>query len=156
MTSIFINKSPYLRDQRNFPEDIKLLVKVIEKAYIDTANAVNARTIGLFPINRAAVTGESYYIRQNQRQQTFRQVFTFITTTAIPHGLKLDQIDYFTNNFGQFTDGTNWYGLISGSNVALAGQISFYIDPVNINFLVGAGAPALTKGLLVLQWMSNP
>jgi hypothetical protein len=156
MTSIFINKSPYLRVQRKFPEEISVLIRELDKAYIDTANAVNARTIGLFPINRAAVTGESYYIRQNQRQQTFRQVFTFITTNPIPHGLNLDQLDYFTNNFGQFTDGTNWYGLISASNVAIAGQISFYVDPTNINFLVGAGAPVLTKGLLVLQWMSNP
>jgi len=149
-----LNQVPNLRTSRQFPQDSKQLSIELEKAYIDIANAVNNRTIGLYGSNRPSGTGNSYFISKNQRQQEIRQVYTFTTTTAIPHGLNLDHIDYFTNCFGSFTDGTNWYGLIYGSNVAIAGQISFFVGPTNITFLVGAGAPALTRGIIVLQWIS--
>lgn len=157
MASNIVNQSPFLATSRQFPQEPDLLTIEIDKAYIDIANIVNARTIGLFPSTRPAITGESYFVFQNKKQQTLRQVYTFTSTAAIPHGIKFfKDISYFTNNFGQYTDGTNWYGLIPGTSVAIAGQISFYVDPVNINFLVGAGAPALTKGLIVLTWMVNP
>ena len=111
--------------------------------------------IGIFPINDPAITGESWFIT-SQRQQTIRKVYTFTTTAAIPHRISnYTGIAYFTRMWGQFTDGTNWYGLISGSNVAIAGQISFFVDPTNINFLTGAGAPALTKGIIILEWMAQ-
>ena len=84
-------------------------------------------------------------------------MYTFTTTAAMTHTLNsiYTSIPYFTRMWGQYTDGTNWYGLIAGSNVAIAGQVSFYVSPTNINFLVGAGAPTVTKGILVLEWMSN-
>lgn len=158
MSSNIINQKPYLRTSRDFPEDDPRQLSVeLSKAYIDIANIVNARTIGLFPVNRPAVTGESWFIRKNQRQQSLRQVYTFTSTAApIPHGLQFVEIDYFLHCFGSFTDGTNWYGLNFSSNVAIAGQVTFYVSPTNIVFLVGAGAPALTKGEIVLQWLSNP
>lgn len=149
-----VNNVAYLRSARKFPEDLPQLTVEINKAYVDIANAVNNRTISIFPANRPAITGESWFLT-NQRQQTLRQVYSFTTTTSIPHGITLSQIDRFTRTFGEFTDGTNWYGLIPGSNVAIAGQISFYIDPTNIVFLTGAGAPALTKGAIVLEWLSS-
>ena len=154
MTSSTSPQVPFLRTSRQFPEDITELSVALTKAYIDIATAVNLRTIAIFPVNRGVTTGENYYIRQNQRQQSLRQVFTFTNTNPIPHGLTLDQVDYFTSNFGQYTDGTNWYGLISATSVVIPGQITFWIDPTNINFVVGAGAPALTKGILVLTWLS--
>ena len=116
---------------------------------------MNNRIIGVFPTLRPAVTGESYFITKNKRQQSLRQVYTFTSTAPIPHNITFTEIDGFTLNFGQYTDGTNWYGLIPGSNVAIAGQISFYISPTQIIFLVGAGAPAVTSGRLVLTWLSN-
>jgi hypothetical protein len=151
----FANQVPFLRTSREFPEEIHQLAVEINKSYIDTSNAVNNRIISLFPSNVPAITGESWFIT-NQRQQTLRKMFTFTTTAALAHGIQnFTTIAYFTRMWGQFTDGTNWYGLIAGSNIAIAGQISFYVDPTNINFLVGAGAPALTKGILVLEWMSQ-
>lgn len=155
MTNI-ANGSPYLRTSREFPEDIDQLVVELSKAYIDTANNVNNRTIGLFPVNRPAIGGEAWYITANQKQQNLRQVYTFTTTANIAHGLNFTGIDRFVRNFGEYTDGTNWYGLIHGSNVAIAGQISFYVTPTNIVFLVGAGAPAVTRGQVVLEWISFP
>jgi len=39
---------------------------------------------------------------------------------------------------------------------AIAGQISFYVDPTNIVILAGVGAPTITSGLIILEWLSQP
>ena len=151
-----ITNSSYLRTTRDFPIMAKELSVELNKAYVDIANTINARTIGIFTVNRSAVTGEQYFINNNQKQQGLRQVYNFTATGNIPHGLNLDTITNFTNCFGSFTDGTNDYGVIFGSNTAIAGQISFYITANNIVVLAGAGAPAITSGIIVLQWISEP
>ncbi len=154
MSSNVVNQVSYLRTSRSFPKDINELTEELNKSYIDTANSVNTRTIGIYPTNRPAITGETFFIQNNQKQQGLRQVYTFTTTVPIPHGIIFTQIDQFSRCYGEYTDGTNWYGLVSGSSVAIAGQISFYLTPTNITFLVGAGAPAVTRGLVTLEWIS--
>lgn len=162
MTANITNQVAYLRTSREFPEDIKKLTLEVSKAYIDTSNAVNARTIGIFPVNRSAITGESWFLIGNHRQQGIRQVYTFTTTADINIGFKISSISQFTRLDGTYTDGTAWYGLIPGTSVAVAGQILFYVT-VNgasttsdvIKFVVGAGAPALTSGKIVLEWIAD-
>jgi len=153
MAANIVNQVAFLRTSRNFPQEIDELALELSKSYLDTAMAVNDRTIGIFPANKPAITGESWF-PTNRKQQSFRRIFTFTTTANIAHNLTFNQLDYISLGRGQFTDGTNWYGLIFGSNVAIAGQISFYLDPTNIVFSVGAGAPALTKGIIILEWLS--
>lgn len=157
-----INSGPYLRTSRQFPADINQLALEVNKSYVDVANNVNNRTISLFPTGRPAQTGENWFLFKNQRQQGFRQVYTFSTTADINIGFKISSISEFTKPSGEFLSGTDWLGLIHGSTVAIAGQISFYIA-VNgasttsdvIKFLIGAGAPALTKGKIILEWISE-
>lgn len=149
-----VNQTPYIITSRNFPEDIKPLCIELSRTYIDIANAVNNRIISIFPQTRPAITGENWFIN-NQRQQTIRQVYAFTSTASIPHGITLSNISRFTSCYGMWTDGTNWYGLICGSNVAIPGQTSFYIDPTNIVFVVDVASPILTSGIIVLQWMSD-
>lgn len=151
-----MNQVAYLRTSRQFPPELEGLTVEVDKAYIDTANAINNRIISIFPTTRPAINGESWFITQNQKQQGFRQVYTFTTTANIAHGIDVTRISRFVRNWGEYTDGTNWYGLIHGSNVAIPGQITFYVSPTNIVFLVGAGAPALTSGIIVLEWISMP
>lgn len=155
MSANIANQVSYLRTSREFPTDeVEQLSIELSKAYIDIANSINSRTIGIFSINKASVTGESWYLT-SQRQQSFRQVYTFTSTASIPHGLNLSQIDRFTSTYGNYTDGTNWYGLIAGTNVAIAGQILFYITPTQIVFIDNAPQP-LTKGNIVLTWLAFP
>lgn len=157
MTTTNLQNSPYLPRQRNFPNDSPEALGVeLDKAYIDIANRVNERTIGLYGVNLPVVTGDRWYLQGQPRvRQTLRQVYQFTTAAAIPHGINFSQITGFSNLYGQFTDGTNWYGLIAGSNVAIAGQRSFYLTPTNITLLAGAGAPALTQGFIILEWLST-
>jgi hypothetical protein len=151
-----VNQMPFLPTTREFPTEINSLTIEINRSYINIANAVNNRTIGLFPTNRPAVTGESWFLVKNQRQQTLRQLYTFTTTTPIAHTISIEDPNQFTRCFGSYTDGTNSYGLIFGTTVAIAGQITFYVTSTQIVFVLGAGAPALTNGKIVLEWLSQP
>ena len=134
--------------------DAQALSVEIDRSYVDIANAVNNRTIGLFPVNKPIATGEYWYMSgSNVRQQTVRQVFYFTSTTSITHNIMNIIPGQFTKCLGSYTDGTNTYGLIFGTNVAVVGQILFYITSTQIVFVVGAGAPSLTSGTIVLEWL---
>lgn len=157
-----INQVAYLRTSREFPEDLHQLTVEVNKTYIDIANAVNERIIAIFPTNRPAITGGSWFLSKNQRQQSFRQVYIFTSTADINIGFKLSSIAEPSDFYGQYLSGTSWFGLIPATTVAIPGQITFYLA-VNgasttsdvIKFVVGAGAPALTRGKIVLEWLSN-
>ena len=155
MTFDVTNKVPYLKTSRIYSENIKQLIQEINVSYVDISGAVNDRTIGLFPINKPAIGGENWYIEGQRRQQNLRQVYPFTAAGNVQHNLNLDSVSYFTKCQGSFTDGTNWYGAIYGSNTAIAGQISFYITSTNIVVLSGAGAPTITDGLIVLEWITH-
>ena len=91
---------------------------------------------------------------QANRQRSLRQVYAFTSTTSITHNIPFAELTSFKTAYGTYTDNTNWYGCIFASNVAIAGQITFYITPTHIVFASGAGAPTLTSGLIVLEWIS--
>ena len=148
---------PYLRAYRTFPaDDINSLSLEASKGYIDTALAVNARTIGIFSPNVSAITGESWFITQNRPQQGSRRIYTFTSTANIAHGLTLTEIERFVRIQGTYTDGTNWYSITPTSSTAIAGQVGIYVTSSNIVFTLGAGAPTPTSGTIVLEWLSFP
>lgn len=156
------NQVAFLRTSRLFPEDLRQLCVESNKSYVDIANAVNARTIGLYPVNVAAITGNSYFLT-NQRQQSLREVYVFgIGITTINLGFKLSNIAQFVQMFGIYTDGTSTYGLIPASSVSIAGQISFYVT-INIasttsdviKIVIDGSAPTLQSGTIILEWISQ-
>src|SRR5438445_11029204 len=150
MSANIVNQIAYLRTTREFPEEIHQLCVEANKAYVDTANAINSRIIGIFSTNKPSITGESWFIT-NQRQQSLRQVFTFSSTSSITHNINVTDPSQFINCYGSYTDGTNTYGLFFASSILIVGQITFYVTKTQIVFLVGAGAPALTSGKINLQ-----
>jgi len=156
MTSNVINKVPYLRTSREFPEEVKELAYHVNTSYVDIANAINNRTISLFPTTKPAITGENWYLQQNRKQQGFRQVYPFTTTSNIPHNIDIPNIDAFVRMYGCYTDGTNWYGLLATTTTGIAGQWSFYLSNTDIVFVNGGGTPTVTKGTIVLEWLSLP
>jgi hypothetical protein len=157
MSTNVVNLVPYLRTSREFPEDLRQLTIEVNKAYVDTANSVNNRTISIFPTTRPAINGESWFLAGNQKQEALRQVYTFTTTTSINHGIMVIDPNQFTNKCGgSFTDGTDSYGLMFATPTTIAGQITFYITAMQIVFVVDVAAPALTAGRIVLEWLSQP
>lgn len=155
MSSNF-NQVSFLRTQRTFPREIDDLCIQLDKAYIDTANTVNTRIIGLFPENKAVVNGEQWFLN-NRKQQGFRQVYDITSTTAFNHNINISNVARFVNCWGTFTDGTKWYGLIFGNAAtAISGQIVFDITSTQVEFNVSGSAPAFSRGTIVLQWISDP
>lgn len=156
------NQVPFLRTSREFPEeDIHQLTVEIDRAYLDISNAVNARTIGIFTVNRSSVTGESWFLSSNRRQQSQREVYPF---GAIAPGGSLS-IPYKTNGFDQFSRiyGTCLTGQpdarpIPYASVSANANIDLRIDTVNLNIIIanGAASPAIVSGLIILEWLSQP
>lgn len=154
MSTNVVNSVAFLRTSRNFPVDSQALSVEINKSYVDIANAVNVRTIGVFSTNRPSITGNSIYLT-NQRQQTLRQIYPISGAGNYPHGINLSQIAGFLDIYGSFTDNTNWYPLPYVATIA-ANQVGVYVDPTNIVITAGAGAPTIVSGWIVLEWVSNP
>lgn len=150
--------SPYLRTQRSFPNDnAQVLTVEIDRAYLDIAQKVNARTIGLFPVNAPIATGEQWFISgQTNKQQTLRQLYTFTAAGNIAHGINVAAIAGFTRIYGTFTDGTNWYPLPYVDVAAANNQVNIVVTPTNIVITGGGGGgqPAIVSGFVVLEWLS--
>jgi hypothetical protein len=154
MMTTNLQAAPYLPRQRNFPIDnVQALGVELDKAYIEIASRVNDRIVGLFSTNLPAITGESWYLQgQPRKQQTLRRVFIFTSLASITHGITTSQ---YTRMYGQYTDGTKWYGFIAGNiAVPIAGQILFDVTPTVIEFASGSTPPTFVRGNIVLEWLS--
>lgn len=150
-----INISPYLRTSRSFPKDIALLQVEVNKSYIDIAQKVNDRIIGIFTTVRPSITGESWFLQGgNNPQETQRQVFLFNSFTAITHGINFNEIVSLTKIYGTFTDGTNYYPL-PYSNTTPTNQVGISVTPTQIVFTTAGGSPAVSRGVVILEWLTN-
>lgn len=159
MSSNIANQVAYLRTSREFPEELHQLSVEINKSYVDIANAVNVRTIGLFPVNRAAQTGNSFYFTST-RQQTLRQVYSF---GAIAAGATLN-ITYKISGFSRLimlygavvTDAPDERPIPFASVTANA-NIETILDTANsqIVITVGAASPNVVSGFIVFEWLSD-
>jgi hypothetical protein len=149
-----VNQVPFLRTTRNFPEEAQPLAVELNRSYVDIAAKVNSRVIGLFPTNKPAITGESWFYNANEKQQTLRQLYTFSGAGSITHGINLAQIGGISRIFGTFTNGTNWYPLPYVDVVAATNQVNVIITPTNIVIAAGGGAPSITSGFVVVEWLS--
>lgn len=156
MSSNIVNQMPFLRTSRNFPIEAQPLAVEVNKSYVDIANFVNARTIGIFPSNKPAMTGESWFLK-NQRQQGFRQAYQFTgSSLSISHGINIGNIYAFTRIYGTFTDGTNWYPLPYVDIAAANNQIKIVVTSTQIVITKGAGSPpTISSGIVVLEWIAN-
>ena len=158
--------SPYLPRQRNFPIDSAQVLGVeLDKTYIEIAQRVNERTIGLFSVNLPSITGENWYLQGQPRiNQTLREVYQFGpiapgTELDIPHGIL---------NFTQFT---RIYGTVI-TNAPDFRPLP-YIDPVTnttgmallvgtianvgvIRIVLGASAQPVVSGIVILEWLIIP
>lgn len=153
-----IQQSPYMRLQRNFPDDNPQALSIeIDRFHVETATKLNAREIGIYGLGFQIINGQQWFITgQVNKQQALRRLYKFTAAGNIAHEINWAGLFMVSpNSYGTFTDGTNWYGAVYGSNVAIAGQVSFYVTPTNIVVLSGGGAPAITSGYINLEWVSQ-
>ena len=152
-----VNQSPYLRVQRKFPEDSKNLITELDRSYVDIANMVNTRSIALFTMNKPSNTGQSWYFqRDSNKKQAFRQVYDFDSASdTIPHQIPNTEYLLFSRCFGFYTDGTNFYGALFGSDQPITDQITFYVTPTDIEVISSGTPPSITEGFIVLEWLTK-
>ena len=149
-----INQVPYLSNAKEFSKEAENLAYDVNRAYVSIANAMNSRTIGIFPANKPAATGEGWYL-SGTKQQTLRQVYSISAAGSIPHGIDTTVIAGFTKMYGTFTNGTNFYPLPLVDTAAITSQISVHVTATDIVITAGVGAPALTSGFIILEWLSS-
>lgn len=155
MSANITNQVAYLRTSREFPEDLHQLCVEVDKSYIDIANTVNARTIGLFPTNRPAVTGESWFLQGNRRQQTLRQVYNINSFSPVNHGLNLSSITAFTVIRACAVNNVNlWYPIPYVDATNAGNDVGIYVSSTQILFTTGGGQ-SITSGVVVLEWLSQ-
>lgn len=160
-TQTSLQTTPYLPKQRNFPNQSSQALGVeLDKAYIDIANRVNERTIGLFGEGYQIVTGENFFLNgQPRRQQTLRQVYPFTYNGTnpflIPHGINFANVSSFVRIWGTHLDGTSWFNLpyVDIDPAVGTKQIKIEVDPTNIIITLGTAA-TMTRGLMFLEWLS--
>lgn len=162
MTVNNILTAPFLRTSRNFPEDPQKLSDELDKAYIDTAIAVNNRTVGLYPSVRPIITGDSYFILRDQRQQSLRKVYPF---GAIAPGTELDipigfdHFDQFVKIYGTVVTNAPDYRPLPYAATVLTNQMTILVGLIggvnNIRIILGATAPPVVKGIAILEWISQ-
>lgn len=149
-----ISVTPFLRNSRNFPQEAQPLSVELSKAYVDIANAVNARTIGIYATVPTS-TGNGWIVN-GARQQTIRQYYTFTTTGNIPHGINWAGVLLISpTSYGSYTDGTNWYGVVFTTSTAANNQVAFYVTPTNIVVISAGAPPAISRGFITLEYISN-
>jgi len=155
--------APFLRTSRNYSEDPVKLLDELDKAYIDTALAVNNRTIGLFPTVKSINTGNSYFIYKDQKLQSRRQVYVF---GAIAPGAELDiplgftRFDQFVKIYGTVVTNTPDYRPLPYVDpITLSTGMAILVGPVGgvnmIRIVLGATAPAVVKGIAILEWVGE-
>lgn len=147
------SESPYLPTSFRFSEDDKILISQLTRMYGSVAYRLNNREISIYDFVER-LTGQKWTDPNNLQvpKETFRKIFSFNAAGSFAHNITgITQV----LAWGGYTDGTNFYGAIFGSNVATAGQVTFYVTPTNIVVLSGAGAPAITSGVIVLEYLKN-
>jgi hypothetical protein len=155
MTANVINRSPYLRTTRDFPVESEKISQELDKAYLDIANAVNLRTIGIFPSNKPVATGESWYYFENRKQQSLRQIYNLNSFVSFNHGINFTSVANFSKITGTLFDGTNYYPLPYVSPVA-AECIGLYVTPTQVIINAGGSAPSFSSAIIILEWLTNP
>lgn len=142
-----INQVSYLPTTRIFPENLNELSIEINRSYIDIANAVNNRSIGIYSTNRPALTGDAWYLN-GVKQQSIRQFFPFTTNLNFFHNLNVNNISQYVKIYGTYQDAAgNSYPLPNN-------QTSLVISPTHIVITLN-GAPVPIIGVIVLEWLSK-
>lgn len=144
---------PFIPTSTFFPDEFSSFREKFLDLYRQLSNSINTREVGIFDLNQNP-TGQSWFTLGDPQTKrfAFRKAFTFTAAGNIAHGLSgLTQV----MGYGEYTDGTNFYGVIYASSVAIAGQVTFYVTPTNIVVIADAAAPAITSGVIVLEYLLN-
>lgn len=153
-------QNAFLITSRKFPQDPVELESVLTKSYTEIAQAINARTIGLYEIIQTT-TGNRYFSSGDpqNRRQSFRKLFPFDAIVAgdteiINHGIS--GTITFVKIFGTCnTDAPDSRPIPYTSITNVDEQIQINVTTSQIIIMNGAGADNITNGIITLEYLLN-
>lgn len=152
-------QNAYLPTTRGFPADPTQLNGDLSKSYIEIAQAVNFRTIGVFD-KFQVVTGERWFNEPDalSKRQTYREVFTVGAIAAGGNATfahLITGIVAFTRMYGTCITDTPDYRPIPYASVAANSNIDLRVQGPNIIVANGAAAPNIVSAIVVLEYLLN-
>lgn len=152
--------APYLQTSVFFPDEFDEFRVKFLGLYRDISSNVNVRQIGIFDL-QTFLSGERWFTTGDpqKKRQTFRKVFELgaiapgaVSTTA--HGLT--GVTAYTHIYGTaITSVVDYRPIPFASTNAVTDQIMVLTDAINLNVFNGATAPAITSGIIVLEFLLN-
>lgn len=147
--------APFIKTSEYFPEEFEQFrIKFLE-IYRNLANTVNLRDNGVHDLQEF-LTGQQWFTSGDpqRKRDVFRKVFEF-TNAPLTFNHNITGIVLCTYIGGSFTDGTNFYPLPFISTVAITDQVAVQVTPTQIVITRGGTAPAITNGVVVLEYLKN-
>lgn len=155
MSAKVANELPYIISSRSFPtKDVKDLSDEVDRMYVDVANKINDRSIGIYATS-PTITGEAwYYSAGKQKQQSVRKIISITGAGSYAHNIDISQISGLTKLTGVFTDGSsNWYPLPYVDVTAVGNQVSLSLTSANVVVTAGGGSPpTISSGTVIIEW----
>ncbi len=151
--------APFLPTSQVFPEDESQRLIVLTDNFTSFSQAINQREIGIYETIEQ-LNGRQYFNSTNPEDKRFgyRKVFSF---NAIAVGATLN----IAHNITGLTQVLEWNGgvIVAGgfrpiprvSATDVTEQIQVDIVGANIVIVNGAAAPAITSGVVVLDYLKN-
>lgn len=154
-------QSPYLLTSRKFPtHSTSELESVLSKSYIDTANNVNASTLGIHEIIQLDTRNKYFNTDNPQRQrQSYRKVFPFGAIAAgatLPINHLIEGLVELAQAYGTCTTVIPDFRPIPYASATVAtNQIELRVTSTQIIIVNGATAPNIESGFIVLEYLLN-
>jgi len=157
------SKSPFLPTTQVFPEDESQRLIVLTDNYTSLAQNINQREIGTFETIEQ-LNGQQFFNATDPEKKRFAYRKVFVVgaiaagaTSTIAHGITAaNTTTTFTHIYGTVRTATiDNRPIPYSSATAVNLQIEVNVDATNINIINGAAAPAITSGIVVLEFIKN-
>ena len=146
---------PFISTSTFFPDEFSSFREKFLELYRDLSNSVNTREVGIYDLVEF-LTGENWFTSGNPqvKRKTYRKVFQ-ISDANLNFAHNITGIVLCTHIYGSGTNGVNFFPIPYVSAVAVANQIQVDITPTNIVITKGGASPAITDGVVVVEYLKN-
>lgn len=152
---------PALEENITFAHDQNIFFDQITRYCRDSAKKVNQKENGYFPLEIEILNNQNFFTADNPRmyRSVFRKVFAFGAIAAgavlnIAHGI--DTITLITHFYGSIVSAVPDDRPLPYTDTALAtNQVSLLRNGINIVITNGATAPAITSGIVIIEYLKQ-
>lgn len=155
--------APFLPTTQVFPEDRSQRLIVLTDNYTALAHAINIREIGVYETVEQ-INGQQFFntTQPEKKRFAYRKVFAVGAiasgaTSTIAHGISaVNTTTTFTHIYGTVRTATiDNRPIPYASATVVRNQIEINVDATNINIINGTTAPAISSGVVVLEYLKN-